>query len=92
MTKNYVKEYKGHKVPEGATHYASETKFQRVGFYKENGFKPQFFSVNLNEEWVNSINKKIPATAIELPLATEIDWDSAPEWDGKGLPPIGMVC
>ena len=38
----------GHDVPEGATHYSEESKAQREGFYKKDGLRPLFFSINLN--------------------------------------------
>ena len=76
-----VTEYEGHKVPEGATHYASESRFQRAGFYKHNKIRPFFYSVNLFKEWVESISKEIPSFAIEIPDQQE---DNA-EW----VPAVG---
>ena len=75
-----VTEYEGHKVPEGATHYTSESRFQRAGFYKHNKIRPFFYSVNLFKEWVESINKEIPSFAIKLPEQQE---DNA-EWVPAG--------
>ena len=78
-----VTEYEGHKVPEGATHYASESTIQRAGFYKHNKIRPFFYSVN-RFGWVKSINKEIPSFAIELPEQQE---DNA-EW----VPVVGEEC
>jgi hypothetical protein len=50
--KNYVTEYKGNKVPEGATHYAShENEVFCVLFAKWIGNHPVFFDVR-NDSWV----------------------------------------
>lgn len=87
--KNYVKEYKGHKVPDGATHYhMGNTSYFESFYYCDDSGTVMFFVVdklNKSTSW-NRSNLNMPPMSVELPLATEIDWD------GKGLPPIGCEC
>lgn len=79
--KNYAKEYKGLKVPEGATHYNEanmlwpecfiDAKYGRVYEIDGNGWKLS--------------TKTMPITAVELPQVEQ-------EWNGEGLPPVGCEC
>lgn len=77
-SKNYVKEYKGYRVPEGASHVIHND--IDPTFYKKVDINPEIFIVNTNT-WA-----KLPiyaefGAAIELPLSTKIEWDSAPSDD-----------
>lgn len=72
--KNYLKEYKGHKVPEGATHYGAETDLYYEGFYKEGSHR-----IAKCNRWVGT-SGRIPDHAIELPLAKEEFEPSCCDW------------
>ena len=82
--KKYVKEYKGHKVPEGATHY---TESVYLLFYRKNIRKDWVYFSDTLSNWTYanisevSLNNKV----IELPEAPQ-------EWNGEGLPPVGTEC
>lgn len=77
--KNYVKEYKGHKVPEGATHWLVN------GFAKWDDNKSiSVIGCFQGATWKKCSYGMLP-NAIELPEAEQ-------EWNGEGLPPIGAVC
>lgn len=82
--KNYVKEYKGYKVPEGATHWLN------------NGFAKWFDnkSISVIGYFQGATWKKcycgMPQNAIELPEAKQER--KGKEWEGKGLPPAGTEC
>mgnify|MGYP000152927649 CR=1 FL=1 len=82
--KNYVKEYKGHKVPEGATHY---TESVYLLFYRKSIRKDWVYFSDTLSNWTYanisevSLNNKV----IELPEAPQ-------EWNGEGLPPVGVEC
>lgn len=81
--KKYVKEYKGYKVPKGATHYGNSHPV--AYFYKFNAVKIPFFY--LNHEWKRSsaCDVYIKDNLTELPEAPQ-------EWNGEGLPPVGCIC
>ena len=83
--KNYVKEYKGYKVPEGATHYNSESISYVEGFYKYDNNKVIFAPAETLEWLIEDNPQWIPIDAIELPEAPQ-------EWNGEGLPPVGAEC
>ena len=87
MTKNYVKEYKGYKVPEGATHYKKKSTSYLEGFYKTLGEgvneSIKFCGVEDGSLWVGGCLGMFGA--IELPEAPQ-------EWSGEGLPPVGTLC
>jgi hypothetical protein len=89
MKKNYVKEYKGYKVPEGATCFVEASSFNSNHFGKEVGGVEFIFCIDDNEpEWyeVSAISTPLSQRgAIELPEAPQ-------EWNGEGLPPVGTVC
>lgn len=98
--KNYVKEYKSHKVPEGATHYGAETEDYNEGFYK-NGYEAcqgyegcEEYAIKLNcSDWIHT-GLPIPSHAIELPLAEEEFEPAGGEWfissDGEKLFYVGV--
>ena len=97
---NIVKEYKGHTVPDEATHYY-DSDFNGLSFYKMR--KGEVYSCDDHaDDWVFCADGGFFSYATKLPLATEIDWDSAPsdqllknkaavDWV-DGLPPVKMVC
>lgn len=98
--KNYVKEYKGHKVPEGATHWQESSSDCYMAFIKKNkkGEASSLYFVNdegnecfhyelVLNEWMSDkgiISCEVSCDDIELP--------EAQEWNGEGLPPVGTVC
>lgn len=83
MSKNYAKEYKGHKVPEGATHCDDA----RSMFYKETN--EAVFSCEFGELiWVDTDFLDVTAN-IHL---KELPEEPAQEWNGEGLPPVGCEC
>ena len=74
--KKYVKEYKGHKVPEGAAHYLDGNRF----FY--NADKVLCFDTKRPQEgWRKTIFHGIASEATPLPEAPQ-------EW----MPPVGVEC
>ena len=84
--KNYVKEYKGHKVPEWATHVSAFPTPQPIEFYRVIGGTYQFFNTGtVNPAWCKSVFNEANKWSIELPEAPQ-------EWDGEGLPPAGVEC
>ena len=99
--KSYVKEYKGHKVPEGATHYqpnkpnfyeafinkSAKGKVLGVFFLDDLGDKYNFSDEFVLREWIadRSIQSEVSSLATELPEAPQ-------EWNGEGLPPVGTLC
>ena len=77
--KNYVKEYKGYKVPEGATHWLVN------GFAKWDDNKSiSVIGCFQGATWKKCSYGMLP-NAIELPEAPQ-------EWNGEGLPPVGTLC
>lgn len=78
---NYVKEYAGFQVPDGAKYFAGDSRIQRVGFYKWNADELMFYSVSNYGKWEKSINSEVPSWAIELPEAPQ-------EW----MPDVGEEC
>lgn len=79
QTKNYVKEYKGHKVPEGATHCDDAHSI----FYKETD--EAVFSCEFGELiWVDT-------GFLDIYLK-ELPEEPTHSWAGKGWPPAGTVC
>lgn len=84
--KNYVKEYKGHKVPEGATHVSAFPTPQPIEFYRVIGGTYKFFNTGtVNPAWCKSVFNEANKWSIELPEVPQ-------EWDGEGLPPVGCRC
>lgn len=84
--KKYVKEYKGHKVPEWATHVSDFQTPQPIEFYRAIGGEHQFFNTGaVNPVWCKSVFNEPNKWEIELPEAPQ-------EWSGEGLPPIGCKC
>jgi hypothetical protein len=85
MDKNYVKEYKGHKVPEGATHChelgQGSVSFYRVGPPIVDRYCEPLCSAD--DPWNACIG--VPATSEELPE------EPAQEWV-DGFPPAGCEC
>lgn len=79
--KNYVKEFKGYKVPEGATHYNSESISYVEGFYKYDNNKVIFAPAETLEWLIEDNPQWIPINAIELPEAPQ-------EW----MPEVGEEC
>ena len=77
--KNYVKEYKGHAVPGGATHYY-DGDFDGLSFYKMR--KGEAYSYHEHDtDWVFCSDGGFFSNSERLPLATEQDlpnWDEAP--------------
>lgn len=80
--KNYVKEFKGYKVPEGATHFNDGGQL-KPAFYK-NVSGEWFCMLAVNDNHWGQVGMP-PYTVIELPEAKQ-------EWDGEGLPPVGTEC
>ena len=87
--KNYVKEYKGHKVPEGAEEYQEKNGDWFRGFYKESDDALFFYSCeDDNPSWrlIGCASSEVkPSHTIPLPEVTQ-------EWNGEGLPPVGCEC
>ena len=77
--KNYVKEYSGYKVPEGATHWLGG-KFAKWINNEAIGVIGCFQGAT----W-RKCSRGMPRQAIELPEAPQ-------EWNGEGLPPVGAEC
>ena len=81
MTKKYVTEYKGHKVPEGATHYY-DCDVNGLQFYKMR--KGEVYSCDDHaDDWIFCADGGFFSYSVHLPEATEQDlpnWDEAPEW------------
>ena len=77
--KNYVKEYSGYKVPEGATHWLGG-KFAKWINNEAIGVIGCFQGAT----W-RKCSRGMPRQAIELPEAPQ-------EWNGEGLPPVGCRC
>tara|TARA_R110000772_G_C13310322_1_gene440468 strand:+ start:45547 stop:46284 length:738 start_codon:yes stop_codon:yes gene_type:complete len=71
--KKYVKEYKGHQVPEGADSFGEKNDFfPQNCFYKDSGSK--VFVVN---QWMKTLSQR--KDLIPLPEARqELDWSAAP--------------
>ena len=70
------------KAPEGATHYNEHdatTPWRKV----DTGGTAYWWT---GAEWVRVEGKGYHAWYIAIPN------DSAPQWDGTGLPPVGTVC
>lgn len=88
MDKNYVKEYKGHKVPEGASCFVEACEAYRNHFGKTIDGVDYVFAVDsVNPEWVE-ISDMLPLSARgAIPLPEE----QSQEWV-DGLPPIGTEC
>lgn len=88
--KNYVKEYDGQKVPEGATEVSNFSTPQSIEFYRIVNGEHQFFNTGMvNPVWCRSVFNEPNKHAIPLPEQT---MPSKAEWDGKGLPPVGASC
>lgn len=79
MKKNYVKEYKGYKVPEGATHWINNNFAKWI-----DDFNISIICCYPGATW-NEYSNGMPKNAIELPEAQQ-------EWNGEGLPPVGVKC
>lgn len=79
-----VTEYEGHKVPEGATKYQSDSGRFHESFWDNNG---NVWVIGIAEEWLRA-ESVIPQGLIELPEQPT----KADEWDGKGLPPENIQC
>ena len=77
---NYVKEYMGHKVPEGATH-AKEFVAGHIEFYKSG-----FYFREADQSWRRQTRVENFHESVELPQEPE-----SKEWV-DGLPPIGCEC
>ena len=78
--KNYVKEYKGYKVPDGATHTIG-----LGNFYKVVRGEVYYFD-NVGEFVLSNAGHRYLKENLEpLPKAPQV-------WNGEGLPPIGTVC
>ena len=88
MSKNYVKEYKGYKVPEGASCFVEACEAYRNHFGKTIAGVDYVFVVdNEDPEWV-SLSDMLPLSirgAVELPEEPTQEWVD-------GLPPIGCEC
>jgi hypothetical protein len=82
MNKNYVKEYKGYKVPEGATHYNEGNMLWPECFINKN--TGEVYKLDEPRIWVLS-ERVMPTTAIELPEEQSQEWVD-------GLPPVGCEC
>tara|TARA_R100000541_G_scaffold30953_2_gene39847 strand:- start:9136 stop:9666 length:531 start_codon:yes stop_codon:yes gene_type:complete len=85
MSKNYVKEYKGHKVPEGATH-CHELGQGKVSFYKVGSPRVERYNEPLcsaDDPWNDCIGD--PTASEELPEESTQEWVD-------GLPPVGCEC
>lgn len=75
--KNYVKKFKGLDVPEGATHFnESNMLYPRAFHDAANG---RMFKVG--DGWWKVAKGSIPATAVELPVIPQINWDEQPSKD-----------
>lgn len=81
---NYVKEYKGHKVPEGAKYYQEEGSGFMEAFFKTVDGQLMYSLPEDGLMW-EVYNSRMSAHAIELP-------EDPQEWSGEGLPPIGCKC
>lgn len=81
MNKNYVKEHKGRKVPEGAIFYQEDSDLYRESFWDVKG---NVWVVGIYDRWVKP-SRGMPGELIELPEVPQ-------EWNGEGLPPIGCEC
>ena len=92
--KNYVKEHKGHKVPEGATHFTEATVSKYEAFWAND------IAWVLIDDMIEEYPAQgIPKYAVELPEADEKKMDyrnpllkNKQEWNGEGLPPVGCRC
>ena len=88
MSKNYVKEYKGYKVPEGASCFVEACEAYRNHFGKTVAGVDYVFVVdNEDPEWV-SLSDMLPLSirgAVELPEEPTQEWVD-------GLPPVGCEC
>jgi hypothetical protein len=82
MNKNYVKEYKGYKVPEGATHYNEGNMLWPECFINKN--TGEVYKLDEPRIWVLS-ERVMPTTAIELPEEQSQEWVD-------GLPSVGCEC
>lgn len=78
--KNYVKEYKGYRFPEGATHFTEKTDKDYAAFWNND-----ILWVLIDDIIEEYPAHGIPKSAIELPEANQ-------EWGGEGLPPVGAEC
>lgn len=82
-----VKEYEGHKVPEGATHYQASYQDLYAGFYKKVFDSWFFFNCSNTDGWVlvSSADDNLHGCSIELP---EQPMPSKAEW----VPVVGKEC
>ena len=78
--KNYVKEYKGYKVPDGATHTIGLGNFYKV-------VKGDVYYFDNVDGFVlsNTDHHYLKENLEPLPKAPQ-------EWSGEGLPPVGVEC
>lgn len=86
--KNYVKEYKGHKVPEGASCFVEACEAYRSHFGKTVGGVDYVFVVDSEDKEWSEISGILPLSvrgAVELPEEPTQEWVD-------GLPPIGTAC
>lgn len=84
-----VKEFRGHEVPEGATHYAEENDEYEEGFYRNDGMKWLYCMPNSN---IFGGCHSLPSHAIAIPGADEDcpkeDWLKV---GGKVVTPNGVT-
>lgn len=83
--KKYVKEYKGYKVPEGATHFTEKTDKDHAAFWNND-----ILWVLIDDIIEEYPAHGVPKSAIELPEAKQKR--GGKEWNGEGLPPAGTEC
>ena len=80
---NYVKKYKGHDVPEGATHVSDFPVPQPIEFYRVAGGEYQYFNTGfVNPSWRKSAFNEPNKWEIELPEEPKTEW----------VPVIGKGC
>jgi hypothetical protein len=82
--KNYVKEYKGHKVPEGATHVSDFPTDESIEFFRVFNGRLQFV-LAVEADWRFAPFNEMNKYAIELPEESNREWVD-------GLPPAGTIC
>lgn len=73
------------KAPEGATHYREPGGMYYGGFYKQSP-EGWFFFVDASWEYMGTPDKSDSNPLISRPAKPP-----APEWDGEGLPPVGLT-
>lgn len=85
--KNYVKVFRGYDVPEGATHFTEFSREYHRGFFKLSDGCWLFANAGY-QDWhgQKSFRRSLPTEVIELPE------EPKSEWNGEGLPPVGVEC